>query len=112
MNRRASAGPATSYGPACHVTCCLAFDTPGRWAPPRLRCPSRCNPQREPHAHTRGLPRVRLQVWAGNPAKKLRDLKPSEREHLRSLPSRYTELGGKHGEVINLLRLKQEEFSG
>lgn len=55
---------------------------------------------------------MRLQVWAGNPAKKLRDLKPSEREHLRSLPSRYTELGGKHGEVINLLRLKQEEFSG
>lgn len=51
------------------------------------------------------------EVWAGNPAKKLRDLKPAEREYLRTLPQRYTELAEKHSQVTDLLRMKQEEFS-
>uniref|UniRef100_A0A7S0RQY0 Gamma carbonic anhydrase n=1 Tax=Chlamydomonas leiostraca TaxID=1034604 RepID=A0A7S0RQY0_9CHLO len=51
------------------------------------------------------------EVWAGNPAKKLRELKPAERDYLRSLPGSYTALGGQHQEVMDLLRMKQEEFS-
>lgn len=51
------------------------------------------------------------EVWAGNPAKKLRDLKPEERDYLRNtLPARYTELASEHKEVMSLLKLKQEEY--
>lgn len=52
-----------------------------------------------------------LQVWAGNPAKKLRDLKPQERQYLQDLPTRYTGLAGQHKEIMHLLKLKQEEYS-
>lgn len=51
------------------------------------------------------------QVWAGNPAKKLRELKPAERDYLRSLPGNYIALAGQHQEVMSLLRLKQEEYT-
>ncbi|GAX74770.1 hypothetical protein CEUSTIGMA_g2217.t1 [Chlamydomonas eustigma] len=51
------------------------------------------------------------EVWAGNPAKKLRDLKTSERDYLRSLPERYRELSGQHKEIMELLELKQHEYS-
>lgn len=52
------------------------------------------------------------EVWAGNPARKLRDLKPQEREYLKSLPQRYAEMAGRHQQVVDLLHMKQEEFSG
>lgn len=54
---------------------------------------------------------VSSQVWAGNPARKLRDLRPQERDYLRNLPQRYVEQGAAHQEVMNLLKMKQEEFS-
>ncbi|KAL6758020.1 trimeric LpxA-like protein [Haematococcus lacustris] len=51
------------------------------------------------------------EVWAGNPARKLRALKPQEKEYLRNLPVRYTEMGSEHGQVMKLLRMKQEEYT-
>lgn len=39
------------------------------------------------------------EVWAGNPAKKLRELKPHEREHLQQLPGKYTSMAAQHEEV-------------
>lgn len=51
------------------------------------------------------------EVWAGNPAKKLRSLKPQEEEYLRVLPGRYVELASEHAEVARLLKLKQEEYA-
>jgi carbonic anhydrase/acetyltransferase-like protein (isoleucine patch superfamily) len=39
------------------------------------------------------------EVWAGNPAKKLRDLKPQEREHLQQLPAKYTSMAAQHEQV-------------
>lgn len=46
------------------------------------------------------------EVWAGNPAKKLRDVKPKELEYLKSLPVRYTELAAQHNEVLTMLKVK------
>jgi carbonic anhydrase/acetyltransferase-like protein (isoleucine patch superfamily) len=51
-------------------------------------------------------------VWAGNPAKKIRELRPAEREYLRTLPVRYKEMASQHAAVMDLLRIKQEEYSG
>ena len=50
------------------------------------------------------------EVWAGNPAKKLRDLKPGEAAYLANLPQRYVDLGAQHSEIMALLRVKQEEY--
>ncbi|KAG2482359.1 hypothetical protein HYH03_018709 [Edaphochlamys debaryana] len=50
------------------------------------------------------------EVWAGNPAKKLRDVKPGEEEYLRSLPGRYKELAGEHSQIMKVLKLKQKEY--
>lgn len=51
------------------------------------------------------------ELWAGSPAKKLRDLKPAEVEYIRNLPTRYTEMASEHSDVMSLLRFKQEEYS-
>jgi len=51
------------------------------------------------------------EVWAGSPAKKLRDLKPAEKDYLCSLPERYRELSGQHKEIMDLLELKQNEYA-
>jgi hypothetical protein len=50
------------------------------------------------------------EVWAGNPAKKLRDVKPGEAEYLKTLPGRYVELSGEHKTVMKALALKQKEY--
>lgn len=50
------------------------------------------------------------EVWAGSPAKKLRDVKPSEADYLKTLPARYTEMAGSHEEIMQLLKLKQQEY--
>ncbi|GIL47122.1 hypothetical protein Vafri_4033 [Volvox africanus] len=50
------------------------------------------------------------EVWAGNPAKKLRDVREGEVEYLKSLPGRYTELAGEHKGVMQVLSLKQREY--
>jgi carbonic anhydrase/acetyltransferase-like protein (isoleucine patch superfamily) len=42
------------------------------------------------------------EVWAGNPARKLRDLKPQEREHLQQLPTKYTSMAAQHEQVSRL----------
>lgn len=51
------------------------------------------------------------ELWAGSPAKKLRDLKPAEIEYIRNLPTRYTEMASEHSDVMSLLKFKQEEYS-
>ena len=51
------------------------------------------------------------EVWAGNPAKKLREIKPTEKDYLRSLPARYRELSGQHQEIMDLLQVKQNEYT-
>jgi carbonic anhydrase/acetyltransferase-like protein (isoleucine patch superfamily) len=51
------------------------------------------------------------EVWAGSPAKKLRDLKPAEKDYLRSLPTRYTEMGAQHKEIADLMKQKQADYS-
>lgn len=43
------------------------------------------------------------QIWGGNPARKLRELKPEERQYLTRLPARYTELAAQHQEVLGLM---------
>jgi hypothetical protein len=48
------------------------------------------------------------EVWAGNPAKKLRDVKPSERDYLRNLPNRYIDISKEHQEVLDLMYRKME----
>uniref|UniRef100_A0A7S3QRY5 Gamma carbonic anhydrase n=1 Tax=Dunaliella tertiolecta TaxID=3047 RepID=A0A7S3QRY5_DUNTE len=51
------------------------------------------------------------EVWAGNPAKKLRDIKPEERTHLKDLPAKYADMAGQHEEIIKLLKMKQQEYT-
>jgi len=51
------------------------------------------------------------EVWAGNPACKLRDIKPEEREYLTNLPSRYCGLAQKHRDVMTMLAMKQKEYT-
>ena len=51
------------------------------------------------------------EVWAGSPAKKLRDIKPAEKDYLRSLPARYRELSGQHHEIMEVLSQKQHDFA-
>lgn len=50
------------------------------------------------------------EVWAGNPATKLRDMRPAEHDYLKSLPCRYVELATQHGQVMGMLKAKQAEF--
>ncbi len=51
------------------------------------------------------------EVWGGNPAKKMRDLKPEEKDYLRNLPSRYTEMAAQHKAIMSLLEEKQADYS-
>jgi carbonic anhydrase/acetyltransferase-like protein (isoleucine patch superfamily) len=51
------------------------------------------------------------EVWAGSPAKKLRDIKPAEKDYLRNLPARYRELSGQHQEIMEVLSQKQHDFA-
>lgn len=51
------------------------------------------------------------EVWAGSPAKKLRDLKPEEKDYLRNLPVRYTEMAGEHKEIASMLAQKQADYT-
>lgn len=50
------------------------------------------------------------EVWCGNPATKMRDVRPNEIDYLKSLPVRYVELAGQHQAVMQLLRDKQAEY--
>jgi len=50
-------------------------------------------------------------VWAGNPAKKMRDVKPEERTYLKDLPGKYVELADQHEEIVKLLKMKQQEYT-
>ena len=51
------------------------------------------------------------EVWAGSPAKKLRDLKPEEKDYLVNLPAKYREMSASHQEIMDILALKMAEFS-
>lgn len=51
------------------------------------------------------------ELWGGNPAKKLRDLKPEEKTYLKTLHLRYQELGHEHNEILKLMRAKMEEYT-
>jgi carbonic anhydrase/acetyltransferase-like protein (isoleucine patch superfamily) len=44
------------------------------------------------------------ELWAGNPARRLRGLKPEEEKYLDELPTRYRELAGKHAAVLAHVR--------
>lgn len=50
------------------------------------------------------------ELWAGNPAKKLRDVKPGEVEYLTTLPGRYTELAGEHKGMVKVLKMQQANY--
>uniref|UniRef100_A0A7S0VIV4 Uncharacterized protein n=1 Tax=Polytomella parva TaxID=51329 RepID=A0A7S0VIV4_9CHLO len=50
------------------------------------------------------------EVWAGSPARKLRDLRPKEIQYLSTLPERYVESSAEHSAMMELLSLKQKEF--
>jgi gamma-carbonic anhydrase len=52
------------------------------------------------------------ELWAGNPARKLRALKPEEAQYLETLPSRYTELAAQHEKVFAHLRHVIETKTG
>ncbi len=47
------------------------------------------------------------ELWGGNPARKLRDLKPEERTYIEKLPGRYRELAAQHQEVLALASARQ-----
>ena len=51
------------------------------------------------------------EIWGGNPARKLRDLKPQEKLYLESLPQKYQELAGQHQVVLEHLRSKVEHIA-
>eukprot|EP00877_Chromochloris_zofingiensis_P012295 jgi/Chrzof1/7319/Cz02g19080.t1 len=40
------------------------------------------------------------ELWGGNPARRLRDLKPEEKRYLNHLPDRYAELAKKHRDML------------
>lgn len=46
------------------------------------------------------------ELWAGNPARRVRALKQEEKDHLEALPDRYKELAGQHKEIMQHLQLK------
>lgn len=52
------------------------------------------------------------ELWAGNPAKKLRELKSEEKAYLEALPTRYQQLAGQHKEVLKLLHARIEAIVG
>lgn len=52
------------------------------------------------------------ELWAGNPAKKIRELKQEERDYLDSLPDRYKDLAGQHKEILHHLQLKIDSVCG
>eukprot|EP00879_Flechtneria_rotunda_P002688 GHRR01002894.1.p1 GENE.GHRR01002894.1~~GHRR01002894.1.p1 ORF type:complete len:229 (+),score=57.00 GHRR01002894.1:179-865(+) len=52
------------------------------------------------------------ELWAGNPAKRLRELKPEEAEYLKTLPARYQELAIEHNQILQQLRNKVAAYTG
>lgn len=51
------------------------------------------------------------EIWGGNPARKLRDLKPQEKQYLGSLPQKYCELAAQHSTVLAHLHSQVEKIS-
>ncbi len=51
------------------------------------------------------------EIWGGNPARKMRDLKPNEKQYLESLPQKYVELAEQHQSVLDHLNSKVEQIS-
>eukprot|EP00882_Tetradesmus_deserticola_P001619 GHRQ01001745.1.p1 GENE.GHRQ01001745.1~~GHRQ01001745.1.p1 ORF type:complete len:228 (+),score=72.96 GHRQ01001745.1:123-806(+) len=51
------------------------------------------------------------ELWAGNPARKLRQLKQEEQDYLKSLPARYQDLAGQHKKILQHLNHKIEKIS-
>jgi carbonic anhydrase/acetyltransferase-like protein (isoleucine patch superfamily) len=43
------------------------------------------------------------ELWAGSPAKRLRDLKPEEKYYLEELPARYKDLSAQHKAVVEMM---------
>jgi carbonic anhydrase/acetyltransferase-like protein (isoleucine patch superfamily) len=52
------------------------------------------------------------ELWGGNPARRLRDLKPEERDYLEALPQRYQELAAQHKDALALVRAKMDRLAG
>ncbi|KAI8473967.1 MAG: trimeric LpxA-like protein [Monoraphidium minutum] len=52
------------------------------------------------------------ELWGGNPARRLRALKPEEDEYLKNLPQRYQELAAEHRDALALARAKMDRLAG
>lgn len=44
------------------------------------------------------------ELWGGNPARKLRDMKPEEARYVQALPDKYVDLAAQHASVARYLR--------
>lgn len=51
------------------------------------------------------------ELWGGNPARRLRDLKPEEADYLADLPRRYQELAADHKGAHTLARARMERLA-
>lgn len=51
------------------------------------------------------------ELWAGNPARRMRDLKPDELDYLRNLPKRYQELAAQHKDALAVVRAKMDRLA-
>jgi len=51
------------------------------------------------------------ELWGGNPARRLRALKPEEADYLAALPQRYQELAGQHRDALALVRAKMDSLA-
>ena len=52
------------------------------------------------------------ELWGGNPARRLRALKPDEAAHLEALPARYQELARSHADALGEARARMERLAG
>lgn len=52
------------------------------------------------------------ELWGGNPARRMRALKPEEAEYLEKLPQRYQELAKEHQGALALVRAKMDKLAG
>ncbi len=50
------------------------------------------------------------ELWGGNPAKKLRNVKQEEKGFLEDLPGRYVDLANKHKQVLELAHKNMAQY--
>lgn len=50
------------------------------------------------------------ELWGGNPATKLRDLKEAEKTYLQKLPGNYVDLARDHQEVLDMIQKRMDQL--